>query len=283
MIFISHDIVPPRKAALTMSSKAFFKPSVAPELCYKTVVNKYRSIEVWLTTCIVTNFGANTNCNVLINPSNPQLSGVANFPYFPRGGPVPKEKPKSMHKDWQPLGFVSQWGGMEVGSGMLFPVSVVDGLVHIYGGWKLQAECKWKQAMAGSGEEACPVGSAVITTSGGLSEEYDAVVHTTPPFFKHHDGDPEEYLARCYQSAFETSFQKYNRVATPLIGAGARGFPEDVAVRIAAEQSLLWCNHTDASESVCHEEQAVVFGLLEQRLVDDVIAAIETIESTRTS
>ncbi len=33
------------------------------------------------------------------------------------GGPVPALKPKSMHKDWQPLGFVSNWGGMDVGDG----------------------------------------------------------------------------------------------------------------------------------------------------------------------
>lgn len=33
------------------------------------------------------------------------------------GGPVPSLKPKSMHKDWQPLGYVTQWGGMDVGDG----------------------------------------------------------------------------------------------------------------------------------------------------------------------
>jgi hypothetical protein len=61
-----------------------------------------------------------------------------NFPHFPRGGPVPDEKPMAMHKDWQPLGcYVSQWGGMEVDHGMPYPVSVVDGLGHKYGGWRL--------------------------------------------------------------------------------------------------------------------------------------------------
>ena len=257
-------------------SKAFFKSNVTPELCYKAVLNKSRSIEIWLTTCIVTNFGKKrSDCRVLLNPCNPQLSGVKNFPYFPRGGPVPKEKPMSMHKDWQPLGFVSTWGGMEVGSGMLYPVSVVDGLVHQYGGWMLEAECKWKQAMAGSGD-ACPVGSAIMTHSAGLHEEYDAIVHTTPPFYKFH-GDPEKFLSRCYQSAFEAAFAEYTRVASPLLGAGARGFPEDVAIHIAAEESLRWCNDEEQVPSD-HDEQVVAFGLLEQRLVDDLIAAIEADE-----
>ena len=31
--------------------------------------------------------------HILINPANPQLSGVSQFPYFPRGGPVPKKFP----------------------------------------------------------------------------------------------------------------------------------------------------------------------------------------------
>lgn len=55
-----------------------------------------RSIEVWDTTCIVTNFGRATepsNCQVLINPANPNLTGVSKFPYFPRGGPEPTLPP----------------------------------------------------------------------------------------------------------------------------------------------------------------------------------------------
>jgi hypothetical protein len=100
-----------------------------------SVVNVTRSVEVWSTTCIVTNFGgggetavshdtnhkngdndvhvdeeelsqtAHPNCSILINPSNPQLSGVQNFPYFPKGGPVPAAEVKSFSsKNWQPLG-----------------------------------------------------------------------------------------------------------------------------------------------------------------------------------
>ena len=98
-----------------------------------------RSIEVWATPCIVTCFGQESlaQCSILLNPANPQLSGVSQFPYFPRGGPVPSSDIKTMHKDWQPLGHVSSWGGMEVGSGMMYAVSVIDGLVHQLGGMEI--------------------------------------------------------------------------------------------------------------------------------------------------
>ena len=70
-------------------SKTFFKPGVQPELLY-SFCHGLKSVEVWVTPCIVTRFGKTNDpsCRVLINPGNPQLSGVANFPYFPKGGPV---------------------------------------------------------------------------------------------------------------------------------------------------------------------------------------------------
>ena len=84
-------------------STAFYKSTPPRMLKSFFNSNNKRSIEVWNTTCIVTNFGKNqklTACQVLINPANPELSGVKNFPYFPKGGPVPEQKPKSMHADW---------------------------------------------------------------------------------------------------------------------------------------------------------------------------------------
>jgi len=54
----------------------------------------------------------------LINPANPNLSGVRDFPYFPRGGPVPKKQPNLQAHHI--MGYVSQWGGMDVGSGALY-------------------------------------------------------------------------------------------------------------------------------------------------------------------
>lgn len=254
-------------------SKRFFKPSLKPELLHKLSGASNRSIEIWTTTCIVTNFGkSRAQATILINPSNPQLSGVRNFPYFPRGGPLPKEKPMSMHKDWQPLGYVSQWGGMEVGTGMLYPVSVVDGLVHQWGGWRLEMECRLRELTARNGE-ACPVGSAVLTSAGygKLSNEYDEIVHTTPPFYSFHD-EPHYNLKLCYQRAMVRAFRSHRRVATPLLGAGARGFPESVAIEIAAETTQEWCQEESDTG------QCIVFGLLETQHADDLINQLEKLK-----
>lgn len=63
--------------------------SPLPRLLYKLKLKDSSSIEIWTTTCIVTNFGKSrpnlSNCNFLINPGNAALSGVRNFPYFPKG------------------------------------------------------------------------------------------------------------------------------------------------------------------------------------------------------
>jgi O-acetyl-ADP-ribose deacetylase (regulator of RNase III) len=251
-------------------SKALLKSKVLPELVHKFSIATNRSIEIWTTTCIVTNF--DEKATVLINPSNPQLSGVRNFPYFPRGGPVPSEKPKSMHKDWQPLGFVSQWGGMEVGSGMLYPVSVVDGLVHHHGGWRLEIECRMKSMVATNGE-ACPVGEAVVTSAGNgrLSDTYEKVVHTTPPFFKYHD-NPQQALLSCYSNALHLAFLEGARVAAPLIGAGARGFPYDDAIHIAATGSREWCAQSDVSQKV------LLFCLLETKNAEKLAIKLEELK-----
>jgi hypothetical protein len=89
---------------------AWYEMSKVVPAVLKQWQHRNRSVEVWKTTCIVTNFGKPTvqapaACKVvqlLINPANPQLSGVSKFPYFPRGGPAPKQLP---NKDG--MGYVS--------------------------------------------------------------------------------------------------------------------------------------------------------------------------------
>lgn len=220
------------------------------------------------------------NCSILINPANPDLSGPHKFPYFPKGGPEPKQQPqKDAHHI---MGYVTQWGGMEVGGGMMFAAAVVDGMVHQLGGMRLRAECKLKSALA-MGSDACPVGTSVVTSPGGpeLRAEYDSIVHTVPPFYSHHpSGNVDELLRSCYRTSFELAFcvggTANQRVAVPLLGAGCRGFPLDAAIQIAAEESVRWLN-TIAVPSVDvndeqEEEDVVAFGLLE----DDVAAKLET-------
>jgi O-acetyl-ADP-ribose deacetylase (regulator of RNase III) len=283
----------PVSHSFSSMSKAFYKSSVPPRLLHrwssKTSSSNTRSIEIYTTTCIVTNFAldgsgsAPSGQRVLLNPSNPQLSGVKNFPYFPKGGPVPKERPSTMHKDWQPLGYVSNWGGMEVGSGMLYPVSVVDGLVHQMAGWQFHAACQWKQRIASLYDmDACPEGQAVKTPTGGdLQQYYDTIIHTTPPFF---DRDKEQscrdLLFQCYKNGLDLAFSNdTTRVTTPLLGAGARGFPEQVAVDVAAHACREWCLIGNNKSN----EQIVAFGLLEERLAHDLAAALETASERATA
>lgn len=226
-------------------------------------------MEVWNTTCIVTNFGAKVSCSALINPANPDLSGVRQFPYFPRGGPVPKTKPESMHADWQPLGYVTSWGGMEVGSGMLYPVSVIDGLVHQLGGSKLAFECKFIQTWKGG----CPTGHAVATSHGhnNLVRMYPRIIHTSPPFYN--DVESFENLKRCYNASFALAFSydDVHKVACPLIGAGARGFPYKDAISIASSQVLEWQNQ---ERDETYYEQSIAFGIPDSTIATQLVDAL---------
>lgn len=157
---------------------------------------------------------------------------------------------------------------MEVGTGMMFPVSVVDGLVHQLGGMRLEVECRFKQAMAGGGE-ACPVGQVVLTSAGGLKPAYEVIVHTTPPFFKH-DSDPTNNLRSCYKNSLQAAFtRKHSRVACPLLGAGARGFAEPSAVDVAIEMTKQWTTEDSP------REQAIVFGVMEQSIADLLIERLD--------
>jgi O-acetyl-ADP-ribose deacetylase (regulator of RNase III) len=248
-----------------MTSKAWFKPSAVPHLVAKfDSAQSSRSIEIWTTTCIVTNFGMQRNrnvgshsqatefssigrhlprCSMLINPANPVLTGPHSFPYFPRGGPQPENPPnRTAHHI---MGYVTQWGGMDVGNGMLFPAAVIDGLVHQLGGRRLQNECsmlpKHSFSRAYSNQQSqttlrddqevkCPVGAAVVTSSGdkALKAEYDIIIHTVPPFYKYppsankeiqrlldtgeepFDGETWSYklLLSCYHKSFDLAFQQ---------------------------------------------------------------------------
>mmetsp|Transcript_10288 Transcript_10288/g.14539 ORF Transcript_10288/g.14539 Transcript_10288/m.14539 type:complete len:270 (+) Transcript_10288:104-913(+) len=261
-------------------STAWYKPNVLPKLL-RSFPRRLKdgttqaSVEVWNTTCIVTKFGktVDPSCTVLINPSNPSLSGVKKFPYFPRGGPEPKEQPQKY--EHHIMGYVSQWGGMEVGSGMLFAANVVDGLIHQLGGWKLTFHIKMLPYM--NGTEKCPVGLAVATPPGGadLSQEYDNIVHTVPPFYDHHP-EPRSYLGKCYKESLKLAEKNIVtddrlRVACPLLGAGARGFPLEIALDVAAQECIQWKKNSKKNVTLA-------FGIPEISTAEKLVAAIESYE-----
>ena len=176
------------------------------------------------------------------------------------------------------MGYVSQWGGMEVGDGMLFSANVIDGLVHQLGGLQLAINCKFLPSVGTEGEK-CPVGHAVSTSPGAseLSQHYHTIVHTTPPFYKHHS-NPQNFLSQCYQKSIQESFRsiptidKPIKVAIPLLGAGCRAFPLDIAIQIAAEESLRWLHlEPDGSSKV------LAFGIPEMSVAGELIDTLENI------
>lgn len=168
---------------------------------------------------------------------------------------------------------MSNWGGMEVGSGMLYPASVIDGLVHQLGGMKLALECKLIGSFAG-----CPTGTAVSTSHAdeALKMSYDQIVHTAPPFYKQ-DEHSIEMLNKCYVAAFDVAFEKAAKVACPLIGAGARGFPVKDALNVAVTESLTW---KDFEENEVGVEKRLLFGIPDVAVAEEFVEALECAERT---
>ncbi|KAG7374939.1 macro domain containing protein [Nitzschia inconspicua] len=282
-------------------STAWYRSGHVPKMIQKWSFLNSPSlhIEVWDTTCVVHNMTkqhnnsvagggdsgggsagvASNSYHILLNPANPQLSGVSKFPYFPIGGPQPPPG-FEIQKDTHPImGYVSQWGGMEVGNGMMFASNVVDGLVHQLGGKELQRALQ--QVLEELGVTQLQEGQAVATTAqvGTFHKTtgYQYIIHAVPPFYQHQnnttiiDDDSmvttttSEILAETYRNALQVAtrlapkiqqkmYSNQNhqhhddddnddddddafriRIATPLLGAGCRGFPTTVAIRVAAD------------------------------------------------
>lgn len=246
-------------------STSWYKSKTIPKLIqtYQTKHLKL-NIEIWETTCIVTNFS--DKANILINPANPSLSGVSKFPYFPRGGPEPKLPPT---KDAHPImGYVTSWGGMDVGNGMMFSANVVDGLVHQLGGKRLAQELQTNIQE----QDRIKEGNAVWTSGVG---DYQYLIHTVPPFYNSSRGDGEDdygndsnaLLQKCYQSSLDLAIQKYQptnnqkdiRLACPLLGAGCRGF----SVESAIDHCIKGISNYDREESTKQDDCniTIAFGI----------------------
>jgi len=200
-----------------------------------SLIHQFQNVEIWITSCIVHDF-ANANCTTLVNPANPDLCGVSQFSYFPRGGPVPTQ-----------MLVGSSWGGMEAGTNMLYPSQVVDGLVHRH----VEDELSGLK---------CPVGEAVGTSGGDLN--FDFVLHTASPFFS--DSNSRELLAQCYQSVLSMALSD-GRLAMPLMGAGARGFPIDVASQVAI------------SEASKTRDKVIVFGVLDPQIAETLATTLRRV------
>ena len=248
-------------------STAWYKSRFVPELVRswtRSTANRTQhehssfTIEVWNTTCIVTNdFGP--EYRVLVNPGNPNLTGVSQFPYFPVGGPEPPEGFR-INKDTHPvMGYVSRWGGMEVGNGMMFASNVVDGMVHQLGGAALQRACREalveqyhqhnnqhpsrRHQNARHEDIRLAEGYCVTTPAlGSLGKEtnYQYIIHTVPPFYNHPVSAPQDdadstesttstakrLLAASYRNILELIRKSEALVLDPSLDVNSRrGFP----------------------------------------------------------
>ena len=298
-----------------------------------------KNIEVWITTCIVTNFAGSTTqtatpkllqehtqlvddteCGwyrVLINPCNPGLTGPRHFSYFPRGAdPVVVAShsdgnditSRSSSKTGSPS---STWGGMDVvGSDMLFPAQTVDGMVHLVGGAALRQELD--HVLGG-----CPVGHAVLTTTAPgeqFSDYYHAIVHTSTPNNvsrppqqrpagdsdmtytnnpNNNEFDPEDeaqlLLTQCYSSALQQGLGSAATIgmhprnillATPLLGAGCRGFPIPLACTVAARAAMSWFHDPSTvpvtETTLPHSRNiSLAFGLLEEATAEQLVRELQ--------
>jgi O-acetyl-ADP-ribose deacetylase (regulator of RNase III) len=155
----------------------------------------------------------------------------------------------------------SNWGGMDAGQNMMYPVQVLDGCVHAECGPSLlrhlQSRPDQSPFVDSVGQAIkCPIGTAVLSpTFGALCPYFGNIIHTVAPF--QNDLNWEKLLESCYLSCFRlawkevkkndgvlkvegnlehkfTSLNAASTIATTLIGAGCRGITIDNATRVAA-------------------------------------------------
>ena len=107
----------------------------------------------------------------------------------------------------------------------------VDGAIHYAAGPELLAECR---TLGG-----CRTGEAKITKGYKLPARF--VIHTVGPiYFEHTPSEAEALLTSCYENSLKLAKEKeLKTIAFPLISAGAYGYPQKDAIRVAIETMKL--------------------------------------------
>nr|MCR4905139.1 O-acetyl-ADP-ribose deacetylase [Clostridiales bacterium] len=117
----------------------------------------------------------------------------------------------------------------------------VDGAIHRAAGPELREEC----ASLGG----CRPGEAKITAGYRLPAKH--VIHTVGPIWQGGGAGEREILASCYRKALDLAEEAgCASVAFPLISAGAYGYPEAEATRVAADTVLAWLEAHDSDMRV---------------------------------
>ncbi|GMH73766.1 hypothetical protein TrST_g13796 [Triparma strigata] len=243
------------------------------------------------SSCIVTNPNpslipapppptANTTTTTLIVPTNPFLTSTTKFPYFATGGPSQQkfDSPRKQQADWAPPGFVSNWGGMEIGGGMRYSSQTVDGLVYLHGGSSYQQSLQQMREEASTphildeGTTNLPPPTLRKYTSCPAPPKlkdsgYDQLVHiAVPPA-----SAPSDHLARVITWAIEgslTTTASSNAINSPLIGAGCRGW--DVESAASAFCSAL--KSFDSTHTSTENETAINLCVMDPEIADTISA-----------
>lgn len=206
-------------------------------------------VELHITPDVV-GFTPNGRCDFLLYGANEALSG----PLF------------------TPTQANARLAGNSVrGRGLIYPEQSVDGQVSESGGLELR---RLLGALPARGDPPvrCAQGSAVRTAAAGtLLQSFSELLHACPPQFER--GEPassSRLLLSCWLRAFDLAWRRAGSpalasVASPLLGAGARGFSLGGAAEVLADAVRQWApasgggagllciavQDEDAAEAVC--------------------------------
>lgn len=207
-------------------------------------------LELWLTPCIVTM--PPPNSTHLVVPSNERLVGTQ-FSHFPVGGPTPSapyigSPPTPPDDDENTFSSQNNYDTL-IADYILYASETVDGTVTEYAGPDFERQVHKHCPIVQDLSETlypirCPTGQARnIPSVGYLKQNFDGLILTVAPFYN--DPQWERLLESAYTHAIQLARNHPNddnyprtadtatSLATPLLGAGARGAPTQEAARVA--------------------------------------------------
>jgi hypothetical protein len=166
--------------------------------------------------------------DALIVPTNQYLI-QCRLPYITKGQLITMESLDAVHSS-------SQWGGMEIDQkNQLYPIQCVDGRVQASSGPNLTAHLAKISYLSNSRKIKLLAGQSIVTPSFCLEKKFSFLAHTAIPH--QNEVDSLEKLIYCYYTSVAMTIKtiKNPKIATSLLGNGARGFSNEQASIAAFE------------------------------------------------